>query len=240
VFVRRDFARSYDAAGPIVISRNRGDSREIGRNRFPAGRNSRAAMIAAGLASLSLFALVTSVSPGPANALVMYSAAQGHVARTVGVVAGLFVGFESMLVLASFGISGAVFAEPRIAEAMKLVTAAYLVFLAVQILRAPLGDAARPRAAHSGFVTGALLNWANPKAWIMAFGAVSLTAAYGPILRLVMVCGTFCVTGFISVAVWVGAGASISRAMRNENFARWVNRAMAGALVFSAALTVVF
>ena len=73
------------------------------------------------LFSLAVFALVTSVTPGPNNLMVMASGAAFGVRRTVPHVAGIALGFASMIGAAVFGLGALLEAFRRVEGDNRLI-----------------------------------------------------------------------------------------------------------------------
>jgi threonine/homoserine/homoserine lactone efflux protein len=120
------------------------------------------------VASLALI-----VTPGQDMILVMSrSIAQGPAAG-VATAAGVGVGLLGHTVLATLGLGVVLRASEWLYVALKLVGAAYLVYLGVQLLRAggsaPTASPGPPRPLSRLFADGALSNASNPKIAVFYF-----------------------------------------------------------------------
>ena len=158
--------------------------------------------------------LVLIVTPGQDMILVMSrSVAQGPRAG-VATAAGVSVGLVGHTILATLGLGAILRTSEWLFVALKLVGAAYLVYLGVQLLRTPqhqltVSDGA-PRSLARLFVDGALSNVSNPKIAVFYFAFLPqfvLPAASHPTqtvfaLGLVFAGLTFAVKG----PVGLGAG----------------------------------
>jgi threonine/homoserine/homoserine lactone efflux protein len=117
--------------------------------------------------------LVLIVTPGQDMLLVMSrSIAQGAGAGIV-TAAGVSVGLVGHTLLATAGLGAILRTSQGLFLVLKLVGAAYLVFLGLQLLRAPrdrieLAGGA-PRSLRRLFVDGALSNITNPKIAVFYF-----------------------------------------------------------------------
>jgi threonine/homoserine/homoserine lactone efflux protein len=127
---------------------------------------------AASATGIALIALGMSLTPGPNMMyLASRSLSQGRRAGMISLL-GTVAGFVTYLILASVGLAGAFLTARWLYWAVKLAGAAYLLYLAWQVLR-PHGTAvfearALPReAAARLFWMGMLTNLLNPKAAIM-------------------------------------------------------------------------
>src|SRR3546814_8833337 len=128
------------------------------------------------LLPLALFALVTSVTPGPNNILLTASGASFGFRRTVPHMLGISAGFFSLLLVCGLGVGALILAEPVLHTALRVAGAGYLVWLAWPLARAGSAETmqrARPQRIHEA----ARFPYVKLKAWILAVGAV---AAFPP------------------------------------------------------------
>jgi threonine/homoserine/homoserine lactone efflux protein len=177
------------------------------------------------------FAVSMSASPGPNNAMVAASGANWGFARTVPHMLGIAIGFPVMLVAGE-----ALRAIPAAAEALRLAGALYLLWLAWNIARAEPGADGAAGGRPLGFWGAALFQWVNPKAWVIALGAVLAHTAGAPELVLqksLALAAIFFVVTLPVVALWTAAGMGAARLLRTPDRLRWFNRAMAALLVLS-------
>ena len=78
-------------------------------------------------AALAAFALVSSITPGPNNMMLMASGANFGLRRTVPHALGVGFGFTLMIVLVGVGLMGLFDLFPVLNIALKIVSVAYLV-----------------------------------------------------------------------------------------------------------------
>ena len=88
------------------------------------------------LAALSLFALVSSITPGPNNLMLMASGANFGFRRTIPHMLGIGIGFMVMVILIGVGLARIFDAYPASYQVLRVVSIAYLVFLAWKIATA--------------------------------------------------------------------------------------------------------
>lgn len=120
-------------------------------------------------------AVLLSLTPGPNGLLALTSGALYGVRKTLFMVLGGAVGFTAIIALSVAGIGALLQASAHILVVMKWLGGAYLVWLGIQVWRAPaptLSDAARlaSPAGRALFRQGLLAAISNPKA-ILFFGA---------------------------------------------------------------------
>jgi len=184
---------------------------------------------------LAGFVMVTSVTPGPNNTLLLTIGLNYGVRRGMPFLQGIVAGFALLTVSAGLGLAALVQTMPGAALALRYGGAAYLLWLASRIATAApgrMGDSAR---GLPGFRDGAVLQWFNPKAWLMALTAVGVFAAapHGP-LALPLVMATFVVLGTSCNLVWLGGGTALRRIGEQPQRLQWINRGVGALLALSA------
>ena len=198
------------------------------------------------LASATAFAVSMSATPGPNNAMVTASGATWGFRRTLPHMLGISVGFPAMLVAVALGAGEVLRARPWLHEALRWAGAAYLLWLAWKIGAAvpePPGQEAHGPSETNGsqplsFAQAALFQWVNPKAWVIALGAVAAyttasgsgLAAQAAVLALI-----FLLVTLPTVALWTLVGVGAARVLRTRRALRAFNLAMAALLVLSLA-----
>jgi threonine/homoserine/homoserine lactone efflux protein len=190
--------------------------------------------------ALSLFALVTSITPGPSNFMLLASGANFGFARTVPQVFGITTGFVSLLIAMGLGLGAVLTAAPAAHVILKAAGGSYLLYLAWRIgmSRAVGGraDSARPMATPLTMVEAAGFQWVNPKAWVVAATTMAVyTNPDAPFLSLGLIVAVFSLVNMPSLAVWVGFGLSLRSFLADPLRLKWFNIAMALALVASLA-----
>jgi threonine/homoserine/homoserine lactone efflux protein len=120
-------------------------------------------------------ALGLSLTPGPNSLLVLtHGALHGH-RKTLFTVAGGALGFVALIALSMLGIGALLKASASALTVLKLLGGAYLIWLGIQLWRAPAihlrADAARADTRGAGlFRQGLLTALSNPKA-LLFYGA---------------------------------------------------------------------
>lgn len=185
--------------------------------------------------SLAIFCVSTCGSPGPNNFMIMSSGVTYGFRRSIPHVVGINIGFPVMVVAVGLGLAGVLDRSPVLLDLLRPVGVAYLLYLAYRIATAPVDvdavDTGRPLSA----LQAALFQWVNPKAWVMAVGAVvtyvSASSGYAPQVLLIAV--VFLVLGTPCTAAWLCMGVSLKRVLRKPAQYRAFNIAMALLLVVS-------
>ena len=188
--------------------------------------------------SLLTFAIAMSATPGPNNVMVAASGASWGFVRTVPHMLGVALGFSFMLLAVALGAGAVLHEQPWVQPVLRWVGAAYLLWLAFGIARAKpktVGDT--PRGRPLGFARAALFQWVNPKAWVIAVGAVvTFTSAAGsPRVQAGLMAGVFAGVTLMAVAFWTAVGVGAGRVLLTPGRLRAFNIAMAALLIGSVA-----
>lgn len=187
------------------------------------------------LLGFALFALVTSITPGPNNTMLLASGVNFGFNRTIPHMLGISCGFFLLVVAVGFGL-GAVFqAYPILYTVLRYVGAAYLLYLAWKIAHSgPVGDGADGQAKPISYLGATAFQWVNPKAWIMAIGAISTyTPMQGYFYNVVVIAAVFAIINLPSVGLWAACGTLLRNVLKDPRWLRVFNWGMAALLVIS-------
>ncbi len=186
------------------------------------------------LGPLAMFALVSSITPGPNNVMLASSGLNFGFRRSVPHLLGVNLGFTLMIFLVGIGL-GSVFQQvPQLYTVLKYAGAAYLLYLAWKIANSGSMDDGETRGKPFTFLQAAAFQWVNPKAWVMAVGVV---ATYTPqngffanLIIATVVCG---IVNLPSIGIWVTFGTALRRVLHKPWAIRAFNVSMALLLVAS-------
>lgn len=183
-----------------------------------------------------LFSLVMGFTPGPNNVMLASSGATYGVRRTVPHLSGVTIGFPVMLLLIGLGLASVLLASSRLQLVMKIASCAYLLWLAFQIARSSSITGTAAGARPLSFLQAAAFQWVNPKAWLIAVGAISAyTGGHGVFLyiQVAIIALLSVAVTFLSTLTWTAFGAAIGRWLRAPLARRLFNLFMAALLVGS-------
>jgi threonine/homoserine/homoserine lactone efflux protein len=187
------------------------------------------------LLALTVFCIVTLFTPGPNNLMLMTSGLNFGFRRGLPHLLGVVLGFTAMVLIVGFGL-GAIFeAWPLLYVVLKYAGAAYLLYLAWEIaVSTPSDQRGESTGRPIGFLQAAAFQWVNPKAWVMAVGAISTYAAVAAFpLNVIVIATLFGVLGIASSGTWLGFGAALQRVLTDTRAVRAFNIIMALLLVAS-------
>jgi threonine/homoserine/homoserine lactone efflux protein len=195
------------------------------------------------LASLCLFAFVTSATPGPNNAMLFASGVNFGLRRTVPHLLGVTLGFTFMQLALGLGVGIVFEAVPGLYSVLRVLGLAYMLYLAWAIGTAvpPVvsdNAATRTNDVVTGtpmtFLQATAFQWVNPKALMMCITAASAYAPpEQPVLGAFIVTAAFLVVGMPCCGAWAVLGSLMRGLLQNRRRLRAFNVTMALALVAS-------
>ncbi len=190
--------------------------------------------------ALIAFGIVSSITPGPNNLMLMASGANFGFQRTIPHMLGVALGFVFMLFLVGIGLVKVFELFPASFTALKVISSLYLLYLAWKIANAaPLknnhenerdGTNAKPFT----FLQAAAFQWVNPKAWTMGTTAIAAyTLKDNPSLGVLIICTVFLIVNLPCIAIWTFAGTKISQFLNSPSKTRTFNITAAILLIAS-------
>ena len=190
----------------------------------------------------ALFMLVSSITPGPNNTMLMASGVHFGYRRTLTHLMGVQLGFGFMLIAVGLGLHTVLSQFPAFYDVVRFAGAAYMVWMAWSLAsarpqfqeQAAIEQSAQNELKPLGFLGAVLFQWVNPKAWVMA---VTIMSAYVPpgagLLQIAPLGLMFAVLGFPCSSVWVGFGSALRSYLQEAFRMRVFNCTMAAALLLS-------
>ena len=126
------------------------------------------------LIPILMFSVATTLTPGPNNFMMLNSGLTFGLKRSLPHYLGICIGFPIMLLLVALGF-GAVFLKyVWLKHALKVVGSAYILYLAWCIVSSLSEPKESGAAKPFSFFQALLFQWVNPKAWLIAIGAISI------------------------------------------------------------------
>ncbi|WP_313323305.1 LysE family translocator [Stutzerimonas nitrititolerans] len=184
-----------------------------------------------------IFAFVASITPGPTNILVLGHGARFGLRATLPLVLGASLAAALIVLLVGLGLGEALQRYPRVQQAMSLLVALWLSWLAWQLLRSAAQSFEAASATHRelGPLGAALLQLVNPKVWMMAVAVVSVFAAGSAdkALRVAQLSLVFLLMTLPCMSVWALLGAGSARLLQSPQRVRRFNQLLAILLLAS-------
>jgi threonine/homoserine/homoserine lactone efflux protein len=187
------------------------------------------------LPAFALFALVSSITPGPNNTLLLASGVNFGFLRTVPHALGISLGFMLLVIAVGLGLGEIFRTVPWTYTALRWTGAAYLLYLAWCIATSGgMSESGAEGSKPMTFLGAAAFQWVNPKAWVMAVGAITTyVPAQGYAYNVLVIASVFALVNLPSVCVWAGFGSALRNVLRVPRWLRLFNWGMAALLVLS-------
>ncbi|MFH8135832.1 LysE family translocator [Pantoea osteomyelitidis] len=187
------------------------------------------------------FLWVAAITPGPNNMLLTASGANFGFLRSLPLMIGIMIGMQLMLLLVAFGVGGLILLYPSLHLFLKLAGSLYLLWLAWKIATAAYEELETGDGPQTPmpFWQGGLLQLINPKAWLMALGAVASFSLAGDAYRssVVAISVGMAIVNLVAGIAWLGFGSLIGRLLRSRRAWKIFNLAM-GALTAACVLLI--
>lgn len=183
--------------------------------------------------ALVAFAFVSSITPGPNNLMLMASGANFGFARTIPHMLGIGIGFSVMVLVVGAGLVQVFDSHPGSHSVLKVISVAYLLYLAFRIATAAPARAGKIRGRPMTFVQAAAFQWVNPKAWSMALTTVTAYTPDTTLAAIALVALVFGAINLPSVSIWTLLGQQMARILTNAARLALFNRTMATLLIAS-------
>jgi threonine/homoserine/homoserine lactone efflux protein len=155
------------------------------------------------LASFIVFALVTTVTPGPNNIMILSSGINFGCKESFPLICGVVFGFPLMILIVGLGLGEVMIQWDWFHHALDIIGISYLLILAWKIATAPLPsvDVNRKPMGYGGAFA---IQWVNIKAWIMIVGAIgAYTTPSNFYIELAIIVGCFFVVSVFNASAWL-------------------------------------
>ncbi|BET95321.1 LysE family translocator [Xenorhabdus taiwanensis] len=170
--------------------------------------------------SLSIFMFISAVTPGPNNLLLTSSGANFGIRRSIPLCLGIILGMQTILLLSAFGIAALLLIYPAIHMGLKILGCLYLLWLAWKTATShykrldTTTSAGEPIKIYQGW----LLQFLNPKTWLMGLGAISSYSLVGErynhsifVISIVML-----IVNTLAGAIWLVLGSLIGQLLKSR------------------------
>ncbi|RKP48176.1 LysE family translocator [Trinickia fusca] len=184
--------------------------------------------------SMAAFALAASITPGPVNIVALTAGARHGLGASMRHVTGATVGFSMLLLLIGLGLHELLGRWPNLTTLIQWAGVAFLLYMAYKLAvdNGQLGadDATR----GPSMLSGATMQWLNPKAWLACLAGMGAYAANGDSRLVWQFAAIYFVICYASIGCWAYVGTFLNQHLRNPGRVRLFNRLMALLLAGSA------
>ncbi|ACJ30056.1 Transporter, LysE family [Shewanella piezotolerans WP3] len=185
--------------------------------------------------TIALFAFSSGITPGPNNIMLMSSGVNFGIKRSLPHLLGICFGFPGMVLAIGLGLSTVFQLYPVLHTIIKYVGIAYLLYLAWLIANSSNKLKGKSTPEPLTFMQAAAFQWVNPKAWVMAIGAIATFTTMQQTLtpQVVTIASVFFCVALPSAFIWLGFGVALKRLLKNQKQQKIFNVTMALLLVLS-------
>jgi threonine/homoserine/homoserine lactone efflux protein len=185
--------------------------------------------------SMTIFAIIGAISPGPVNIIATGSGANFGFKRSLAYVIGTTVSYTLVVFLVGVGLNAVLEAYPQITRSLQYIGGAFLLYMSYKIATAkPVAISQKQETGLTNpdtppsFLNGFLAQSLNPKAWLVSMSGVSLfVSANTPAsFYLLIFCAISFTCCFLGVATWAMIGQLISAFLSTEKRQRLFNGIM--------------
>jgi len=192
------------------------------------------------LIALVSFYFVMYVTPGPNNAMVLTSGLKFGFLKTIPHMSGITIGHIIQLILVCLGLGKVFQMFPEIQTILKIVCAAYLLYLGYKIIGSfskIKEDDSRPLKFHEA----ALFQIVNPKAWTISSMAASgfLPKDGNLIFSIFFIAIIALIICPLSISPWAAFGSAIRNLVKNNKLKAIIEYFLAFLLLITAILIVI-
>ncbi|PTX58048.1 threonine/homoserine/homoserine lactone efflux protein [Litoreibacter ponti] len=176
-------------------------------------------------------------SPGPNVILLTASGARFGFRRTLPHVLGVAAGVGITSALTGFGVGAVLLSLPALTFALKIIAAAWILWMAWKLFRSTRGPQAEGRDRPFTFIEAVLFQWVNPKIWVIAMAASSGYAiGLTPVQEALRLGTAFSGINLFVCLFWTFAGSLLTALLAEPRLWRAFMSVMALALAASAAM----
>ena len=187
-------------------------------------------------------ALVIALTPGPGALLAMSTGMRLGYGPALSAIAGLQVALLMHLAVVALGLGALLAASEHAFSILRLLGAAYLVWLGVRKWRAAAAPGlVTPAGRRHLFLQGLLVNLANPKAivFIAALVPQFLDPARSLLGQYLAIAATLCATDVVVMSGYALTASRVGRWLSDPRALRWQNHVFGGIFVGAGALLAV-
>ncbi len=185
-------------------------------------------------------AIVIAVTPGPGAVLSMSTGMSLGYRPALAAIVGLQVALLVHLAVVALGLGALLAASDEAFTILRLLGAAYLVWLGMQKWRAPAAapESVMPDRRRSLFVQGLFVNLVNPKAIVFVAALVPqfVDLARPLAVQYAVIAATLCAVDIVVMSGYALAAARVGRWLTDPRALHWQNRVFGGLFVGAGAL----
>ncbi|OUM38742.1 hypothetical protein B8W72_01295 [Pseudomonas putida] len=179
-----------------------------------------------------LFALVSSISPGPTNLLILAHGARAGLRASLAPIVAACGAAAAIVLMVGLGLGELLLRHPLAQQVMSWAGVLWLSWLAWKMLLSAAAPLQAGTAKGLSAFSAAALQVVNPKVWLMAVAVVGVFAAPSlPVWQLALV---FLLIALPCMAAWAVLGVGSARWLQAPRRLQLFNQVLAAVLLISA------
>ena len=168
------------------------------------------------LIALTLFALTTSITPGPNNFMLMMSGTNFGYKKTIPHIFGVSIGFPVLVIFMGFGLGKVFKTWPTTELYLQVLSALILLYLAYRIFQTKSLDQNQENLTGPiKFWEAFLFQMVNPKGWSVAIACITLYTQDQSLIQILTICLVYLVINLPCSSLWVLLGKKINLFLSN-------------------------
>jgi threonine/homoserine/homoserine lactone efflux protein len=194
------------------------------------------------LLSMTVFALIGAITPGPVNVIATSTSANFGFKRTLPHIIGASVSYAFIVFIVGIGFNAVLKNHPQITELLRYLGATFLFYMAYKIATSvPSSESVNNTDTPPRWLDGVLAQALNPKAWLVSMSGVTLfVSSQSPASTYLMIFTLISlVICLVGVGTWAAAGHLIYKLLSKPHHYVMLNRAM-GLLLSITVLLMLF
>lgn len=179
--------------------------------------------------------LISAITPGPNNLIVLRAASRGGTVAALPAIVGVLLGGLALLLIVVIGLGTLFVHWPWLRLAVALCGSGYLVVLGLKLMRPARGEARDP-PLPTGWLALSGFQFLNPKGWVMVLTVTAAWPAPDPLTALMVLAPLFIVIPAACLLLWAMAGGLLTHQLARPAVSRRVDRVLGVLLIASAVL----
>ena len=191
------------------------------------------------LVSMSLFALVASLSPGPVNLVSLSCSARFGAKAGINYITGATLGFILLFLLIGLALQHILSLLPHLTLLLRGLGTVFLLYLSWQLWRDNGELTVADDESAPNFIMGAVIQWLNPKAWLASVSGIAVYVPNADFQHLMIFAALYLPICWLSLGVWVIIGILLGQYFQSPAKMRLLNRSL-GSLLAASSLAIWF
>jgi threonine/homoserine/homoserine lactone efflux protein len=186
------------------------------------------------IAAMALFSMIMSITPGPVNIITLNSGLNHGFKGTLPYISGATIGFTLLLLCLGLGFSSVIMAYPTTLLYCNYLGGAYMMYMGYKIVSSKGAISQTQQKKAPLFREGALLQCANPKAWMACLSGLAAFTSNTSMIPLITFVSIYFIICYLCISLWALVGEQLKLIITQDSYVLWFNRVMGGLLILTS------